>query len=96
MIDFTTNDAASEQGSYSVALWTDTVDLIDLYEYFCFGHMEALQLAISEHKMAGRPFPAGTRFLVEGPCHDQGCGCGKKRAKAGFLFTEAASEGWTN
>jgi hypothetical protein len=94
MFEFPSNNSASEKDSYSVAIWTDG---IDVYDYFCFDHLEALQLAISDHKMAGRPLPMGTRFLVEGPCHDGGCDCGgKNRAKAGVIWSEAAGLGLTN
>jgi len=61
----------SEKYAYWVALWTDlAVDGADAYEYSCGDHMEALELAVSEHKMAGRPLPKGTHYLVKGPCQD--------------------------
>ena len=94
MIDFPRKYAASEQDSYWVALWV--TDTIDLYDYIAFNHIEALQLAFSDHKMAGRPLPAGTPYLVAGPCRDHGCDCGKTRTKTGFVLPETASGGLTN
>lgn len=98
MFDFPSNNSAPVKDSYLVAIWTNLLtDGVDVYDYFCFDHLEALQLAISEHKMAGRPLPVDARYLVEGPCHDRGCDCGgKNRAKAGVICSEAAGRGLTN
>ena len=92
------NNPSTEKSSYWVALWTGLhADGIDAYEYSCFDHWQALALAISDHKAAGRPFSSVTRFLVEGPCRDRGCDCGgKSRAKAGLVSGEAADKGWMN
>lgn len=98
MSDFESKRSSFEKDTYLVALWTDLeADGADAYDYFCGDHMEALGLAISEHKMAGRPLPIGTSYLVQGPCHDACCDCGGKiRCKAGTLFPETAGRGWTN
>jgi len=70
MSDFESKKSSFEKDTYSVALWTDLWANGDAYEYFCGDHMEALEFAISEHKMAGRPLPKGTHYLVKGPCQD--------------------------
>lgn len=92
------NPSSTEKRSFLVFLWTDLLgDGADASEYSCFDHQEPLSLAISEHKTAGRPLSTGIRFLVEGPCRDRGCDCGgKKRAKAGLVFTATTDCGWTN
>jgi hypothetical protein len=92
------NQSSSEKPLYLVFLWTDLkADGLDLYEYVCRDHCEAVALAISEHKSAGRPLSMNTRFLVEGPCPDRGCDCGGKlRAKMGFVCPETTDRGWTN
>jgi len=92
------NPSTTEKRSFLVFLWTDLLgDGADAYEYSCFDHQEALSLAISEHKTAGRPLSTGTSFLVEGPCRDRGCDCGgKKRTKAGFVLLATTDCGRTN
>jgi hypothetical protein len=92
------NPSSTEKRSFLVVLWTDLlVDGADAYEYFCFDHQEALSLAVSEHKTAGRPLSTGTRFLVEGPCRDRGCDCGgKKRTKEGLVLCATTDCGWAN
>jgi hypothetical protein len=95
MSEFPSNPVSSEKRPYSVSLWTDLKAYgLDLYEFVCIDHWQALALAISEHKAAGRPLFANTRFLVEGPCLDQGCG--KQRCIAGFVCPETADRGWMN
>lgn len=97
MSDFESKKSLFEKDTYSVALWTDLWANGDAYEYFCGDHMEALEFAVSEHKMAGRPLPLGTCYLVQGPCHDPNCDCGGKiRCKTGLLFPETAARGWMN
>lgn len=92
------NPSSSENRAYFIALWTDLgADGMDIYEYFGVDHWEALALAISDHKSAGRPLSIDTRFYVEGPCPDRGCDCGgKTRAKFGFVCCITADRGWTN
>lgn len=99
MSDFPSNSSVFERDWYSVLFWTDQLnDGIDMYEYFCLNHNEALGLAASEHKMAGHVL-IGTRFSVEGPCHDHdiGCGgCGKNREKVGIVCSQDLVRGVTN
>ncbi len=98
MSESPSNPVSSEKRSYSVSLWIDLNAYgLDLYEFVCFDHWQALALAISEHKTAGRPLSADTRFLVEGPCRDRNCDCGGKiRCHTGFVCAETADRGWAN
>jgi hypothetical protein len=98
MFDSDNSKPTTENHAYWVALWIDLEgDGADAYEYCCGNHLEALELAVSEHKMAGRPLPTGTHYLVKGPCQDSHCDRGGKiRCQAGLLFPETTDRGWTN
>ena len=99
MSNFPRNNSVFERNWYSVLFWAaGFTDGIDVYEYFCLDHKEALGLAASEHALAGRVL-IGTRFSVEGPCHDhdRDCGgCGKNREIVGIICSEDLVRGMTN
>lgn len=64
MSEFPSNPVSSEKRPYSVSLWTDLKAYgLDLYEFVCIDHWQALALAISEHKAAGRPLFCEHPFL---------------------------------
>ncbi len=62
-----------------------------MYPLFCLNHSEALQAALTEHRSAGLPLPAGTHCYVDGPCHDLACDCGGKTRVMKFTILSTAS-----
>lgn len=75
MLDFASNHHAIKD-----VFWVGIAVGATLYTYplFSHSHFEALRTAVTEHRTAGHPLPAGTCCYVDGPCHDRACECGGK------------------
>jgi len=46
-----------------------------LYASFAFSHEEAMWRAVVQHLDEGFSSSIGTRYLVDGPCHEPACDC---------------------